>query len=112
MRAIISELWQKSSTPLKRANAVFKEFNISFETLVETLKKKGIEPPKSPNDRVSEERAYFVLQRGICGRQKNQRGSREKNSSNLQPEKKESITIDKVKKRQEEEKLHEEKNYY
>ncbi|GAB4200907.1 MAG: translation initiation factor IF-2 [Bacteroidia bacterium] len=97
----------ESSTPLKRANAVFKEFNISFETLVETLKKKGIEPPKSPNDRVSEE-AYFILQREFAA-DKKIREEAEKKLKQLQPEKKESITIEKVKKRQEEEKTHEEK---
>lgn len=97
----------ESNTPLKRANVVFKEFNISFETLVETLRKKGIEPPKSPNDRVSEE-AYFVLQREFAA-DKKIREEAEKKLKQLKPEKKEIITIDKVKKRQEEEKIQEEK---
>lgn len=97
----------ESSTPIKRANVVFREFNISFETLVDTLKKKGITPPKSSNDKVSEE-AYFVLQREFAA-DKKVREEAEKKLKQFQSDKKETVTIDKVKKLQEEEKNLEEK---
>lgn len=97
----------ESSTTQKRANAVFKEFNISFETLVETLKKKGITPPKSPVEKISEE-AYFVLQKEFA-QDKKVKEEAEKKLKQFQAEKKETITIDKVKKQQEEEKITEEK---
>lgn len=94
------------STTTKRANIVFKEFNISFETLVETLKKKGVNPPKSPNDKISEE-AYFILQREFA-KDKKEREEAEKKLQQLQTiSKKETVTIDKVLKQQEEEKTDE-----
>ncbi len=97
----------ESTTSIKRASAVFKEFNISFDTLAETLKKKGITPPKTPNDKISEE-AYFVLQREFA-QDKKVKEEADKKLKQLQSDKKEAVTIDKVLKQQQEEKITEEK---
>ncbi len=97
----------ESTTSTKRASAVFKEFNISFDTLAETLKKKGITPPKTPNDKISEE-AYFVLQREFA-QDKKIKEEADKKLKQLQSDKKEAVTIDKVLKQQQEEKIAEEK---
>lgn len=76
----------ESSTPLKRASALIKEFNVSFDTIVDTLKKKGVTPPKNANDKVSEE-AYFVLQREFAT-DKKVREEAEKKLTQLQSDKK------------------------
>ena len=96
----------ESTTTTKRASAVLKEFNISFATLVETLKKKGQTPPENPNGKISEE-AYFVLQREFAS-DKKVREEAEKKLQQLHSIKKETVTLDKVlEKRKEEEDVEE-----
>ncbi|GIV27794.1 MAG: translation initiation factor IF-2 [Bacteroidia bacterium] len=97
----------ESTTPTKRANVVLREFNISFETLVETLKKKGVTPPETANAKISEE-AYFILQREFS-QDKKIKEEADKKLKQLQSDKKETVTLDKVIKKQEEEKISEEK---
>ena len=97
----------ESTTSIKkRASDVSKEFNISYNTLVETLKNKGLVPPKTPNDKISEE-AYFILQREFASDKKIKEEA-DKKLQQLHTAKKETITIDKVLKQQEEEKHTEE----
>lgn len=74
------------NTYSKRASQVFREFNISFETLVETLIKKGISPPKDINDKISEA-AYLVLQKEFAIDKKT-REEAEKKIEQLQTKKK------------------------
>lgn len=96
----------ESTTTTKRASAVLKEFNISFSTLVETLKKKGQTPPENPNGKISEE-AYFILQREFAS-DKKVREEAEKKLQQLHSIKKETVTLDKVlEKRKEEDEIEE-----
>lgn len=98
----------ESTTSIKkRASDVSKEFNISYNTLVETLKNKGLAPPKSPNDKISEE-AYFILQREFASDKKIKEEANKK-LQQLHTVKKETITLDKVLQQKEEEKHTEEK---
>ncbi len=98
----------ESTTTTKRANAVIKEFNISLETLQETLKKKGIQPPQNANEKISEE-AYFVLQREFAQDKKVKEEAEKKLKLIQESTKKETVTLDKAIKKKQEENITEEK---
>lgn len=96
-----------SSNKSIRASSVIKEFNVSFDKLCSILQSKNIVPPKTANDKLSEE-AYLIIQKE-CSKDKKQKEEAEKKLKQLQSLKKETVTIDKVLKQQEEEKQIEEK---
>jgi len=98
----------ESTTTTKRVNAVIKEFNISLETLQETLKKKGIQPPQSANEKISEE-AYFILQREFAQDKKVKEEAEKKLKLIQSSIKKETVTLDKALKKKQEENITEEK---